>query len=142
MEQEEEPKKGRPTKFNATVRDKIMALAGAGKTDIQIAEGIGVTERTLNIWKHSQGEVFFQSLKDAKHIADELVEAALFRKAVGFKEQEVKVFQHDGRTFEHVVEKQHAPDTNACKYWLNNRKSQEWRDKIDSEEEDIEGMEF
>lgn len=142
MDQENKKGPGRPTKFNETIRDKIMALAGANKTDVEIAEAVGVTERTLNIWKKTKGPQFFQSLKDAKNIADELVEASLFRKAVGYTHKEEKVFCSEGEIITHTVDKHYAPDTTAGIFWLKNRKSQEWRDKVEVGVEDIEEMNF
>jgi len=144
MEPDDSPKNkgGRPTKFNETIRDKIMAMAGAGKTDVEISKAVGVSRSTFSLWKNAHK--ISDTLKDAKNIADELVEASLFRRAIGYEHKEVKVFydSKSGECVEHEVVKHYAPDPTSMIFWLKNRKPQEWRDKVDIAVEDIDEMEF
>lgn len=143
-------KAGRPTKFNQKMRDNIMALAGAGKTDQQIADALGISRHTISLWKTKDDE-FFDSLKNAKSIADELVEVALFQRATGYisvEERAITVRDGHGQgEFTERVEmvqqwKQHAPDTTACIYWLNNRQSKDWRNKIEEPAQMIDDLVF
>lgn len=127
-------KRGRPTDFNEKVCAHIIALAEEGKTDKQIAKAIGVSEKTINNWKVKNTD-FFQSLKDAKDIADQLVEATLFERAIGYKHKEVKVFCHQGMIVTHEVEKVYPPDVTAMIFWLKNRQPDRWRDKQKDEDE-------
>ena len=62
-----------------------------------------------------------------------MVEAALFRRATGYSHDSVKILQNAGEAVvvpyvEHV-----APDTNAAKFWLLNRRPDRWRDKQEVE---------
>lgn len=143
---------GRPTKFNEEIRDTIMMLTAAGKTDKEIAKEIGVAESTYHLWKKHIGGQFSESIKKAKSLVDDMVVAGLLSKAVGAaKTTEQKAIvvrdQTGPNTFtERVevieVEKQSIPDTAAQIFWLKNRRPKEWRDKVDVGVEPIDDMEF
>lgn len=131
---ENDRKVGRPSKFNEKLLEKIISLAQQGKTNEQIADIIGVHVRTIENWQGSKPE-FLWALKEAKQIADDLVEAALFSRAVGYSHKSVKVF-FDSKslaTIEHEYTEHHAPDVTAGIFWLKNRKPDEWRDKQEVE---------
>lgn len=114
------------------------SLAIEGLTDKQIADKMGITERTLNRWKKIYPE-FFQSLKEGKEPADAKVENSLFKRATGYTYKEKKVIQiidKEGNAKPakvEITEKVIAPDTTACIYWLKNRKRDKWKDKQDVE---------
>ena len=116
-EEKKPSKMGRPTKFDITVRDKIMALVATGKTDKQIAQEIGVAESTFHLWKQRFPD-FSESLRSIKDIQDDLVESALLANATLFN------------------------NTTAQIFWLKNRRPREWRDKVDVAVEPIDEMEF
>ena len=123
----EPPKAGRPSVFTESLQEKMIALYEKGKTDVQVAEIVGVSEKTINNWK-GKHPTFLQSLKEAKQIADDLVEASLFSRAVGYSHQEEKTFQHDGEIISHTVTKHYAPDPVSMIFWLKNRQPGRWRD--------------
>ena len=121
-------KLGRPSKLNQKIADKILELAAAGKTEKQIATAVGISLATLSNWKSSHGS-FLDALKDAKEIADDLVEMSLFQRAIGFRHKEIKLHydKYDGwqsKTFDRY----YPPDTTACIFWLKNRRPDEWRE--------------
>lgn len=119
---------GRPTKFNEKIKEKILELAQKGKTDEDIAEIIGVHVNTLRNWKGAFPDLLW-ALKESKQVADDLVEASLFSRAVGYSHREEKVFCHEGMIVTHEVTKHYPPDTTAAIFWLKNRKPNEYRDK-------------
>ena len=129
---------GRPSKFKPEFEHQVKTLAELGATDAQIAQCFGVTEQTLNNWKKSHPR-FFESLKSAKEIADERVEQSLFNRALGFSHPEEKIFCDKGDVVRAGTMKQYPPDTTACIFWLKNRKSGEWRDKIETEHSGVIG---
>lgn len=135
-------KKGRPTKFNEIMFAKIKDCAARGDTDEQIAEAVGVSPRTIGYWKNKCNG-FLPSLKANKDIADQLVEASLFQRAVGYSHPSEKPFVNriterdpdsgkiTTRTeiiVHHYIE-HYPPDTLAAIYWLNNRQPERWRQK-------------
>ena len=108
---------GRPSLYDAKLHPKLgFWLAQAGLTDEQIAEEIGIQSSTLYEWRKVHPE-FSESLKDGKTTPDDEVEAALLRRAKGFK------------YLEGSKEKVALPDTTACIFWLKNRRPDDWRDK-------------
>ncbi len=121
--------KGRPSTFNEQLAMRIMELAVKGATDDEIAANIGVSVRTLNNWKGKHAG-FVEALNDAKSVADELVEAALFSRAIGYNHPAVKFFwdAKNGDIKSKAYIERHAPDTTACIFWLKNRQPGAWRD--------------
>lgn len=110
-------KVGRPSLYDSRFHPKLAFwLAQAGLIDEQIAEEIGIHVDTLYEWRKVHPE-FSESLKGGKATPDDEVEAALLRRAKGFK------------YVEGSKEKVALPDTTACIFWLKNRRSGDWRDK-------------
>lgn len=126
----EQRKRGRPTGYNLGIAARIIALAEQGKTDAQIAYEIGVSLSALSNWK-AKHEDFKGALKDAKWVADELVEASLFQRAVGYSHRATKFFfdAKNGKVISQPYIEHHAPDTTACIFWLKNRQPEAWRDR-------------
>lgn len=126
----EQPKKvGRPSKFNDRIARKIIELSESGKTTEQIAEIIGIHASTLYLWWDNKPE-FLEAVREAKQAADELVEASLFRRAVGYSHPEQKCFSDgDGGTIWETVTKHYPPSEQAAIFWLKNRQPEEWREK-------------
>jgi len=110
-------KVGRPSSYDPKLHPKLAFwLAQAGLTDEQIAEEIAIHTDTLYQWRKVHPE-FSEALKGGKATPDGEVEAALLRRAKGFK------YTEGGK------EKVALPDTTACIFWLKNRRPGEWRDK-------------
>jgi hypothetical protein len=121
-------KSGRPTSYRKEFCKQAEKLCELGATDRELAEFFGVTERTVYRWQ-IEHEEFCQSLKAGKDSADERVERSLYRRAVGYSFDSVKIMQDKGNELivpfvEHV-----PPDVTACIFWLKNRRSKDWRDK-------------
>lgn len=119
---------GRKTSFNDAIAARIMELAKSGQTDEQIADNIGVSVRTIYYWK-SKNATFLQALKDSKDVADQLVEASLFQRAIGYSHPAVKHFMYQGdiETVEYV--EHYPPSEVAAIFWLKNRQPAKWREK-------------
>lgn len=125
---------GRPSKFNELIKEKIISLAKDGKTNEQIADIIGVHVRTIENWQGKHKDLLW-ALREAKQAADDLVEASLFSRAVGYSHKSVKVFfdRESLQTVEHEIVEQYPPDVTAAIFWLKNRKPSEWREKTEVE---------
>lgn len=120
---------GRPSKFKPEYVEQARKLAELGATDREAAEFFDVNEATLHRWKHTQAE-FCESLKVGKETADARVEQSLYRRAVGYSHDAVKIFMPagaDAPVHAPFVE-HHAPDTTAAIFWLKNRRPDVWRD--------------
>lgn len=119
---------GRPTKFKPEFVAQALKLAALGATDREVAEFFDVDERTLHRWKH-QNEAFCQSLKVGKEAADERVEQSLYRRAVGYTQDDIHFSSYEGAVTQTPYVKHIPPDTTAAIFWLKNRKPTDWRDK-------------
>lgn len=120
------------TKIHCSVAKR---LAGKGFIDSEIAEIMGISERTLNNWKEKHPE-FMQSLKDGKEEPDQAVERSLFERATGYvNKNAVKIFM-PANAEEPVYapyEEHVAPDVTAQIFWLKNRRPDRWRDRQEVE---------
>lgn len=125
---------GRPSDYKDTFPEQAQKIALLGATDQEVADFFEVDVRTIYRWKHDHPE-FCQALKVGKEVADERVERSLYQKAIGYEQDEVKIFMPGGSE-DPVYAPYRAkipPDTTAAIFWLKNRRSQEWRDKQDVE---------
>lgn len=134
---------GRPTKYKDSYNDLAYKLCLLGATDKDIAQFFEVCEATINNWKIEFPE-FLESLKKGKEIADMNVAQKLFDRATGavVKQQQAhklkRVVYVNGKKSEEFEEievvdlfQEQPPDTTALIFWLKNRKSEQWRDKVD-----------
>lgn len=125
---------GQPTKYKIEFAVQAEKLCKLGATDMEIADFFEVDVRTVYNWKHDQPE-FFHALKQGKAESDDRVERSLYQKAIGYEQDEVKIFMPGGAD-EPVYAPFRAkisPDTTAAIFWLKNRKPEEWRDKAVTE---------
>lgn len=125
---------GRPSDYKPEYAAQAAKICALGATDQEIADFFEVDVRTIYRWKHAH-EDFCQSIKSAKDAADERVERSLYQRAIGYEQDEVKIFMPSGA--ENPVYAPYrakiAPDTTAGIFWLKNRRSQDWRDKHEVE---------
>ena len=125
---------GRPTKYKAEYAQQAAKLCALGATDQEIADFFEVEVRTVYRWK-TEHEDFCQSISSAKEIADSRVERSLYQQAIGYEQEEVKIFMPSGAPapvyapFRAKV----APSATAAIFWLKNRRPDEWRDKVTQE---------
>ncbi len=125
-----ESKRGRPSKFKPEFVKQAEKLCVLGATDEEIASFFEVEVRTIYRWKLDNND-FCQALKAGKDSADERVERSLYQKAVGYRQQAVKIFMPagaDNPVYAEYVEHL-APDTTAAIFWLKNRRPNDWREK-------------
>lgn len=124
----------RPKKF----KDEYVRIAEhaalLGATDQEIADMLGVSVRTIYNWRSAHPE-FAEALKAGKDVADDRVERSLYQKAIGYEQEEVKIFM-PANAPEPVYAPYRAkiaPDTTAAIFWLKNRRKADWRDKTEHE---------
>ena len=108
----------------------------------QIANNIGISEKTLYEWQNKYSEIR-NALKKGKELADIEVENATFKSAIGFHEKvkkpikiTEKMFGDNGRMtsvrekIEYVEEEvYYPPNMTAAIFWLKNRKPNDWKDR-------------
>ncbi len=124
-------KGGRPTKYFRAFARQAGKLCELGATDVQLADFFRVSPTTIETWKKSQPE-FLAALTAAKTEADNAVEAALFRRAMGAEHPDTHFSVCDGMVVATPTTKHYPPDTTACIFWLKNRRAAQWREKIET----------
>jgi hypothetical protein len=123
---------GRPSKFQPEFVTQAEKLCKLGATDMEIADFFEVDVRTLYRWK-AEHEGFCQALKSGKEQADERVERSLFARATGYEHDDMDIRVVEGTVVQTPIRKHYPPDTTAAIFWLKNRRSAEWRDKVQQE---------
>ena len=123
---------GAPTKYEPKFAQMAEKACQAGFTDLELADLLGVSVRTINAWKVAHLE-FAAALKVGKAVADERVERSLFARANGYEHDEVDIRVVAGEIIQTPIRKFYPPDTTAAIFWLKNRKPAEWRDKQEVE---------
>ncbi|MCV4566585.1 hypothetical protein OFB72_28960, partial [Escherichia coli] len=63
--------------------------------------------------------------------ADADVADRLWRRAVGFSHEAVRIFSHQGKALEVAYTEHYPPDTAACLFWLKSRQPDRWRERIE-----------
>jgi hypothetical protein len=113
----------------------LEAWARDGLTDAQIAHNMGIRRETLIQWKKLYNNIS-NALKKGKEVVDIAVENSLFKRAMGYKYDEVtKEPRLDPDSGEvvmvatKIVTKEVQPDVTAQIFWLKNRKPAQWREK-------------
>ena len=115
-------------------KDKLILLEGwarDGLTDEQIAKNIGINRTTLYDWKKKEVNIA-DSLKKGKEVIDFEVENALLKRALGYEYEEET---YENGILTKKVKKHVAPDTTAQIFWLKNRKPNNWKDRVETDED-------
>lgn len=120
---------GRPSSYLPEYAEQAEKLCKLGATDKEMADFFGVSEQTLNAWKHAQPD-FLESLRSGKMLADANIAARLYSRAMGYTHEAVKIAVSPTGEHHQVPYVEHyAPDTTAAIFWLKNRRPDQWRDK-------------
>ena len=124
---------------------RVFGWARDGLTNIQIAENMGVAERTFTEWV-ARFPAISAALKRGKEPVDTQVENALLKRALGYEYDEVTeeterfpVGKPDEDGEQRFIEKTKVktkrvtvlPDVTAQIFWLKNRKPKQWRDRVE-----------
>lgn len=105
---------------------KTMCRMGA--LDPDLAEAFGVSRKSIHEWRAKYPE-FAEACAIGKDAADDMVEQALFHRAIGYEHQAAKFFNHNGKVITADYIEHYPPDTAAAFIWLKNRRPKKWRDK-------------
>ena len=116
------------------LKDKLILIQGMareGLTQQQIANNLGISIDTLIENKKKYSE-FNDALKKGKEVIDFEVENALLKRALGYEYEEET---YENGILTKKVKKHVAPDTTAQIFWLKNRKPNNWKDRVETDED-------
>lgn len=122
----------------------MEGYAREGLSDVQIAEKMRISLTTYYDWQNKYPELS-EAIKKGKAPVDDMVENALFKRAVGYSYVETTTdfelidtgkVDEDGKPVMEKkiksvrsVKKEMAPDVGAAAFWLKNRRPDRWREK-------------
>lgn len=127
-------KVGRKSKYDTHVKPKLHLITQwckNGSTDEQIYKKLRISKDSFYDYKKKHPE-FTDALKIGKDDADDLVESALFKRALGYEYEETEeseTYNPDtGQTVKtRKIIKHLVADTTAQIFWLKNRRPDRWR---------------
>jgi hypothetical protein len=112
---------------------KLCLLLGADDKDL--ARFFDVPLATLHDWLASVPE-FATAVRAGKALADAEVADRLWRRALGYSHDAVRIFNHQGKALEVPYTEHYPPDTAACLFWLKSRQPGHWRDRMENEHDE------
>lgn len=122
-------KTGAPSKLNDKTFRQALILAKEGMTEAKICEILEICDKTISNWKNQFPE-FLQAMHEAKEYPDELVKRSMHKRATGYTRPVEKLLSNGEIV---IVNEEVLPDVTAGKFWLMNRRKEEWREKQDIE---------
>ena len=118
------------SKYSHKLRPVILNLARQGKTNLEIAELLDISEKTFYNWLELYMSELLQPLKLSKKEKLIEVEKSLFERATGYSTKETKTHLTKAGSIKTVdVIKHYPPDITAQKYYLGNIDPENWKDK-------------
>ncbi len=124
-------KGGKPSKLTPKSVAVALKMAKDGYLDKEICEVISLHPSTFCEWKGSYAE-FAKALEEAREKPVAMVEAALFRSAMGYTHNEEKIFVSKGGKITRVPTiKHYAPNPTSMTFYLKNKAPHKWRERKD-----------
>ena len=131
MDESKPKRRGRPPIGTQEVKDKVVKLFGQPYKETEVARIIGVTRQSLWNWK-GQDPAFLYAINESKVIADKMVEGALAQNALGYNLVTKKVLMtKNNEPVEYEQIDHFRPSYQAQMFWLKNRQSKKWRDRVE-----------
>jgi hypothetical protein len=121
------PAGDRKFKDNPYLTPEILRMAGvAGYNGDQVAKLVGCSRHTLHNYLKENPKLR-AALEQGRENADLHVVNAFYKRAVGMKIKTTKFATYQGRILdEKEYNEEFPPDVEAGKFWLVNRKPEEW----------------
>lgn len=122
---------GQPTLFKPEYCGLAHNYCLLGATNAELAAFFEVTRRTVDNWIARHPD-FAEAVRSGRVLADARVARCLYDRAVGWQHTAKRTVMHRGeeRTLKDIV--RYPPDTQACIFWLRNRRPDMWRERTDT----------
>jgi len=117
-----------PPKWRASYVEQARRLAALGLTDEEMAGFFDISVRCIYRWK-LRHPAFAAAMAIGKEAADARVEQALYRRAIGYSHEAVKIHTVAGEVRQTPYTERYPPDVSAAMFWLKNRRPDLWRER-------------
>jgi len=126
---------GRPTSYTPEHAETARLFYEIGATDEQVARMLRIHLSTLYRWRERYPD-FAEAALVGKDDADARVQAAMYRRAIGYDYRETKAFLPLGAKEAVQVEvTRHAPaDPRVGMQWLRIRRAAQWREPRETDD--------
>ena len=118
---------GRPTSYRPDHCGLAREHCLLGATNDELAEVFEVSPRTIDNWI-AHHTAFAAAVREGRKRADAKVAASLYARAIGFRHKVERIFLCRGEPKSFSITVSYPPDTQACIFWLRNRRRVDWRD--------------
>ena len=120
-----------PAAYQPHLAEKARYLCKLGMTDDELASQFSIPLATLLEWQDAIPE-FAEALWEGRALGDGKIADGLYRRGVGASHEAVRIFLPAGaeKAIEVPYTRHYPPETPACKFWLINRRPQNWSDKV------------
>lgn len=123
------PGPGRDSLYQPEYAEQARKLCLLGATDQELADFFEVSVATIYNWKNAH-PAFLEAIRAGKVKADAEVADSLYKRATGEHVEIQKLVKKEDGTFEAIKYMQYLPgDPQAALKWLQNRRSNDWREK-------------
>ena len=122
---------GQPSSYKPEYIELAHNYCLLGATNEVLGDFFGVTSRTIDNWIATHPD-FADAVYKGRAVADAVVVRALFERAKGFSHQVTRttLYQGEQHTITNTVS--YPPDTQACMFWLRNRRPEDWWAKAET----------
>lgn len=127
------PGAGRKSEFRHRHLALVEQLVGDGLHLTAVAKRLGVGRTTFYLWRQ-QFPMLNEAITRGEEAQNDAVENSLYKRATGtYRHKTTKVMQYQGKVLKVPVTEKLAPDVEAAKYWLNNRRPERWKNRVENE---------
>ena len=130
---------GRPTAYKPDFCEQARKHCLLGATNEELGEFFGVTRRTIDNWIACHPD-FAAAVERGRVVADSKVASGLYARATGFERTVKRTALYRGEPKDFETNVYFPPDTQACIFWLRNRRRQTWRDGPNGSAADDDGI--
>ena len=116
---------GQPTLYKPEYCELAHNYCLLGATNEVLAGFFDVAPRTVDNWIATHSD-FADAVYRGRAVADAVVVRALFERCKGFSHQVTRTTLYRGEERKVTNTVEYPPDTQACIFWLRNRRRQGW----------------
>lgn len=107
--------------------DTIYDHAGNATTR-ELSRELGVSSSTLVRWM-KEFPAINSAVREMRSYVDDAVESSLAKRAIGYSVVETTIKEDDESIVTTTKDVHIAPDVGAAKFWLSNRRREDWADR-------------